>query len=409
MALTTAMVSLACGAVLVQEIGLAESAQPIAPYEEVDATDAPDVVFSNLDISRDDLYNTNSVAAFFVAGKSASTHTEQWQAIRFIPKVDVQAKVLAAAIGYTSGTMLVKLGIYSNDEISNSVGTLLPGGEGSTSEIPDVGECCKLAKVTLAGEGVLLTAGTQYWLVASPDNVKAPTFQGRWHLSNLAISAGMAPPLPWGNFPGGWPAAEIRGTNLQAPEAGRAATSLELPSSPIRAPAAKITIFTNLGPTFANRYNYFVGSAIAGSDVPAGELWQALPFTPGADVRVKTLTAAIGYLLGTRLVNLGIYNDNAGTVGTPLPGGQGSTTEIPDSGDCCELAKVKLPGAGVALIAGVQYWLVASPDNVNAPDFAGQWQHSNLALRAYKEPENFVSWNNVSGVWLAAEIRGTNP
>jgi hypothetical protein len=35
-------------------------------------------------------------------------------------------------------------------------------------------------------------------------------------------------------------------------------------------------------------------------------------------------------------------------------GGQGGTTDIPESGDCCDVARVTLPGAGVALTAGVQ-------------------------------------------------------
>jgi hypothetical protein len=63
----------------------------------------------------------------------------------------------------------------------------------------------------------------------------------------------------------------------------------------------------------------------------------------------------------------------------------------------------------VALQAGVQYWLVASPDNESAPDFFGQWQDSILAVRAYKQPEFFIGWTDVIGGWLAAEIRGTNP
>jgi hypothetical protein len=73
------------------------------------------------------------------------------------------------------------------------------------------------------------------------------------------------------------------------------------------------------------------------------------------------------------------------------------------------LAKVTLPDAGVALTAGTQYWLVASPDNVNAPDFEGQWHYTNLAVTAYQEPELFIPWDSLDGAWLAAEIRGTLP
>ena len=372
-----------------------------------DASNASYVIFSNLSPPGGDRYNTSEFAAVPVNGKDVFGKTEQWQAVRFTPKVDVQAKVLAAAIAYISGAKLIKLGLYDNDEIFNTVGNLLPGGEGSTTDIPALGDCCKLARVTLPGAGIKLLAGVQYWLVASSDDVGAPTFEGQWQLSNLAISAGMAPPLPWGNFPGQWPAALIRGTQLQPTDGGKALAT-ELPSAKYDAPAANVTIFTNLDRTGSLLYLYGIGSTIAGEDALSGELWQALPFTPRSDMHARTLAAAIGYTSGTKLVNLGIYSDNAGTVGDPLPGGEGSTTDIPDSGVCCGLTRVRLPQP-VALSANVQYWLVASPDNRNAPDFKGLWQHSDLALRAYNEPELFSGWTSLTGWWLAAEIRGTNP
>ena len=126
-------------------------------------------------------------------------------------------------------------------------------------------------------------------------------------------------------------------------------------------------------------------------------------------MHAKTLAAAIAYVSGTnKRVNLGIYADNQGEVGSLLPGGQGSTSEIPDAGTCCALTKVRLPGLGVALSAG-NYWLVASPDDVDAPTFKGLWRVSNLALSAYQEPEDLTNWTNFNGNWLAAEIRGTRP
>ena len=171
-----------------------------------------------------------------------------------------------------------------------------------------------------------------------------------------------------------------------------------------------VRIFTNLDRVSTELYIAGTGLPVHGNSVPfQGEVWEALPFTPQANVHAKTLAAAIGYVSGTRLVNLGIYSDNGGTVGTLLPGGQSSTTAIPDVGQCCGLTKVRLPGVGVALTAGTQYWLVASPDNINAPDFNGTWQTSGMALSAYQQPENFINWTSFSGNWLAAEIRGTNP
>lgn len=96
-------------------------------------------------------------------------------------------------------------------------------------------------------------------------------------------------------------------------------------------------------------------------------------------------------------------------MGTPLPDGQASTTESPDLGDCCELTEVRLPGVGIDLTAGTQYWVVASPDNAHAPTFSGAWQQTSLAVRAYKQPEQGIGWTSLSGIWPAAEIRGTSP
>jgi hypothetical protein len=390
-ALAALLATLASAAVL------AECVAPAARY----------IIFSNLDSTPGARYNSGD--AFTIAGREASGETETWQAIRFKPEVDVQANVILAAIGYTSGTKLVTLGLYSNNDNTGSVGDPLPGGQGSTSQIPDDGECCQLAKVTLAGEGVFLAGGTPYWLVAGPDNVNAPDFKGTWQLSNLAISAYLQPPFPWNPLPGQWPAAQIRGTRLQALGPSKP-TNFEAPSPGPSTPAANVTIFTNLDRISTEFYIAGAGVPVNGNNVPfEGEVWEALPFTPTANVRARTLAAAVGYVSGTRLVRLGINSDNGGTVGTPLPGGEGSTRQIPDLGECCELTKVKLPGAGVALTAGTRYWLVASPDNINAPSFAGRWQSSSLAVRAYQQPENFVNWTSLSGIWLAAEIRGTSP
>ena len=404
-----AVVFLAGTVVFAQQSAPADSAAAIDSYDAGEAADTLQVIFSNLGPSRDDLYNLNSAGAFFVAGKDASVHTEEWEAVRFSPKVDVQAKVLAAAVSYVSGEKLVRIGLYDNNDILNTVGDPLPGGEGSTTDMPDFGDCCHLAKVTLP-EPITLNQGVSYWLVVSPDNTNAPSFQGRWYLSNFAATAGMAPPLPWQNLAGQWPAAEVRGTTLQTTEPGKAANLPELPSSEANATAANVTIFTNLDRTGSQLYIPGIGSTIAGDNSSSSvEVWRALPFTPKRDVHAKMLAAAIGWTSGTKKINLGIYSDSGGTVGTPIAGGQGSTTDIPNTGVCCELAKVRLPGTGVALIGGIQYWLVASPDNVNAPDFTGVWQDSNLALRAYQQPEFFIGWTDVSGGWLAAEIRGTNP
>jgi hypothetical protein len=88
-----------------------------------------------------------------------------------------------------------------------------------------------------------------------------------------------------------------------------------------------------------------------------------------------------------------------------LTGGQG-TADVPFSGGCCDFATVRLPGGGVALTGGVQYWLVASP-NSEAENFMGIWQPSTNNIWARLYPEQGTLWAGSTGIWLAAEITGS--
>ena len=115
-------------------------------------------------------------------------------------------------------------------------------------------------------------------------------------------------------------------------------------------------------------------NSVAGANAfDVSELREVLPFTAKANARVKTLAAAIGYLSGTKKVNLGMYSESDGTVRTLLPGCQGSTTAIPDFGERCQLTQVTFP------------------------------------LEAYTPSENFTNWISLGGLWLTADIRGMNP
>lgn len=395
------LISTACAPIFAKEIAQPNDSSAAAGTVEEPDAGASFVIFSNLDSDPTNRYNSDGLEAYEIDGRQSTSDTETWYAIQFVPKVDVQARTLRAAIGYSSGTKLVNLGIYTHNAVLNTVGDPLPGGQGSTTDIPDLGTCCGLAKVTLAGEGVTLTGGTKYWLVASPDNVNGATFAGGWHLSNRARYASLAPPFPWRNFPANWGAAEIRGTRLQ--------TSAVSAHGGSGIPTSNTVIFTNLGPTSIGRY-LNGGLPINGNDVSfQPEIWEALPFTPRTDSHATTLAAAVAHLSGTKQVNLGIYSDAAGMVGTLLPNGQGTTTEMPESGECCALATVTLAGQGVALVGGTQYWLVASPDNTNAPTFEGSWQTTSLAFGAYQQPERLINWTSFTAFWMAAEIRGTTP
>lgn len=373
-----------------------------AGAEEAGDASAPYTIFSNLDPNHD-AYDSSDLFAKAVVGRQVRDMTEQWDAVRFVPKVDVQATVLEAGVGYIAGTRNVTLSLYDNDDIFQTPGSLLPGAQGSTTNIPDLGECCQLAKVVLP-QPITLNAGTIYWLVVSPGSTD---FNGAWQISHLGDRALLKPGVqPWIIGGGEWPAARVGGTRLQtlgpinqvaqnnrASERGAARTTVK--------------IFSNLGTAFPDPYTPGYGIGVVGNDVQFyNEAWLALPFTPRANVRAKILRAAIGYMIGyADIVNLGIYDDNGGVPGTPLSGGQGTATGIPESGQCCDFATVRLPKNGVALSANVQYWLVASP-STDAENFFGIWQISTNNFLSILNPEQTSYWTDFVGEWMAAQIVG---
>ena len=393
------------GRILAQNVVQMESPNFAPASVDVNEASNNQIIFSNLGPTAQDKFNSVDLP-FPVAGKSAGGGvTEAADAIAFTPKVNAQAKVLLVALGYISGTKKANIGLY-NDSLG-TVGAPISGGQGSTTQMPDVGVCCQLAKITLPGSGITLSAGTQYWLVISPGD---PTFSGGWQLSHSGAYAFLVPPSGWAYLPGQWPAAQIRGTRMSSPSGHQRAVESTASSQESSLSATNVAIFSNLGPTSTDLYIAGNGIYVAGKDaLQSPEIWLALPFTAKTNSHAKTLAAAIGYQSGTMKVNLGLYSDDNGQIGTPLAGGQGSTTNIPPAGDCCGLTTVTLAGSGVALIAAKQYWLLASPDDVNAPTFQGIWQDSNLGIDAYTEPTNFIPWTSFTAGWLAAEIRGTNP
>jgi hypothetical protein len=135
-ALLPLLISTFCPTVFEQAIAQPnDSSAASLPYDEVDAADAPDIIFTNLDRTPGDKFNSNTALAFIVAGDQSITDTETWQAIRFVPSQDVQAKVLKAAIGWQSGTRSINLGIFA-DNGNGTVGEPLPGGQGIPPACP---------------------------------------------------------------------------------------------------------------------------------------------------------------------------------------------------------------------------------------------------------------------------------
>jgi hypothetical protein len=177
-----------------------------------------------------------------------------------------------------------------------------------------------------------------------------------------------------------------------------------------RIPAAKsapklTTIFSNLGPNSTDAYNDTTGYYVLGptNSVGLSEQWIGVPFIPAANSHVQQLQLAVGWISGTSLVNVGLYSDNGGTVGTALATGRSST--IPVFGACCQLVTVNI--RSTAVTAGTQYWIVASTDDKNAPDFTGVFQASNLAVISGNEAVS--GWFSFTTNTPAAAARGTVP
>lgn len=158
-------------------------------------------------------------------------------------------------------------------------------------------------------------------------------------------------------------------------------------------PAGHTPIFTNLGPGFSTLYNPTTGYYVLGPDNSSGygEQWIALPFTPRANASATLLVAAIGIESGTSLIDLGLYSDDGGDVGTLLASGH--STKIPAFGTCCGVVEVTIPAT--ALQGGTQYWIAATTDDTNAPDFTGVFESTNQSTIGYNPA--LEGWFTFSG------------
>jgi len=172
-----------------------------------------------------------------------------------------------------------------------------------------------------------------------------------------------------------------------------------------KTPATQKVIFSNLGPTTTNAYNDTTGYYILGPTNSVGLSEQAIgvPFTPKSSAHITNLYVAVGWISGTKLVNVGLYSDNAGTVGTVLATAQSSA--IPAFGACCQVVGVSIPSTAVT--EGTQYWIVASSDDTNAPDFTGVFDASNLANIA--GDVGLAGWFSFTTNTPAAAAKGTVP
>ena len=150
-------------------------------------------------------------------------------------------------------------------------------------------------------------------------------------------------------------------------------------------------IFSNLGPA-TNAYFTQGWWNIIGPNSGSGfSQFTAMPFTPQASSHVWQLRAAIKNSgVGANQVNLSLYSD-AGGVPATLLAGPVTVTNLSNSPACCQLAVANF-GAGVAVIAGTQYWVVAdTPSSGTGSDFRGLW--------AFVPPSKKLVGQNLGQSW----------
>jgi hypothetical protein len=174
-------------------------------------------------------------------------------------------------------------------------------------------------------------------------------------------------------------------------------------------PAGLVSIFSNLGPTATDNYNDTTGYYVLGpsNTLALSEQWIALPFTPKKSSHVEEVEAAVQLedATTTNQFLLGLYSDNAGAVGTLLA--QDTVKNAPAFGTCCTLVTARFKAPGISVTAGTQYWIVASSDDVNAPNFTGVWAASNNANIGGDVAMG--GWFTFSANWPAGAALGTVP
>lgn len=139
------------------------------------------------------------------------------------------------------------------------------------------------------------------------------------------------------------------------------------------------------------------GDTISGPDSALGATyWDAIPFTPTANITATEVQASVGYVEGVNGVALSINADNNGVPGAAL--GSVDVTGLGDFGDCCTLAQANGHSRGVALTGGTQYWFVVSTDT-NTQNTFDAWAFNSTDMRDHP----FAFYSSSNGGWTATE------
>jgi hypothetical protein len=132
------------------------------------------------------------------------------------------------------------------------------------------------------------------------------------------------------------------------------------------------------------------------------EYWQAVPFTPTADMTVKEVEASVVWDEGTNAVVLSLNHDSGGLPGKAIHTWNAQNLAV--IGSCCQLAAGKSK-AGIPVKKGTQYWLVVSTNSNDANIFAA-WEVNSTDMRlhpfaSYCDDSKQGTCNGTSGTWTA--------
>jgi len=138
--------------------------------------------------------------------------------------------------------------------------------------------------------------------------------------------------------------------------------------------AQNVTIYNNFlaGNTFVCCSGEFVvGSAFASANSFPGAYQAAAAFTPAGNFNLTQIDLALSFFLAggkARGINITLNQDSDGVPGAALAAWGGLTAPLQVEGTS-SLVTTVFPASTVALLAGKQYWIVASPASPDTSDF----------------------------------------
>jgi len=138
------------------------------------------------------------------------------------------------------------------------------------------------------------------------------------------------------------------------------------------------------------------------------EYWQAVPFTPAANMTVKEIEASVVWDEGINEVVLSLNGDSSGLPGNAIHSWNIKNLAI--IGSCCTLATGKSK-TGFAVTKGTQYWVVVSTNSNDSNIFAA-WEVNSTDMRthpfaSYCDDSKQGNCNGNSGKWVP--VRGLLP